>query len=85
MNSLLKEKYTLIKLREELEGRKEKLYRGCKGFRRLARNCRKKREEEKGVVILQNKFEILSSRIIQCGVEERAVRNIRTVAVLHRK
>jgi len=74
-------KYALAKLREELEGKKGKRCRGCKGFRHLARNCRKKREEEKGVVIPQNKFKILSSRVMQCGVEERAVRSIRTVAV----
>jgi len=29
----------------------------------------------------QNKFEILGSRVIQCGVEERTIRNIRMVAV----
>jgi len=81
MSSLLKEKYIFAKLREELKRRKGKLCRGCKGFGHLARNCRKKREEEKGVVIPQNKFEILSSRVIQCRVEERAVRSIRTIMV----
>jgi len=81
MSSLLKEKYTLAKLREELEGRKGKLCRGCKRFGHLVQNCRKKKEEEKGVVIPQNKFEILSSRVMQCGVEERVVRSIRTVVV----
>jgi len=64
MSSLLKEKHALTKLREELEGRKGKLCRGCKGFRHLARNCKKRKEEEKGVVIPQNKFEILSSRVM---------------------
>jgi len=29
----------------------------------------------------QNKFKILSSRMMQCGVEERMIRNIRIVAV----
>ena len=29
----------------------------------------------------QNKFEILSSRVIQCEVEERTIRNIRMVVV----
>jgi len=81
MSSLLKEKYALTKLRKELEGRKGKLCRGYKGFGYLAQNCRKKREEEKGVVIPQNNSEILSSRVIQCGIEERAARSIRTVAV----
>jgi len=35
MSSLLKEKYALTKLREELEGRRGKLYRRCKGFGHL--------------------------------------------------
>jgi len=81
MSSLLKEKYALAKLREELERRKRKLCRDCKGFGHLAQNCRKKREEEKEVVIPQNKFEILSSRVMQCEVEESTVRSIRTVVV----
>ena len=33
----------------------------------------------------QNKFKILSSRVMQYGVEERAVRSIRTVAVKYFK
>jgi len=82
---LLKEKYALVKLRKELEGRKGKLCRSCKGFGHLAQNCRKNRKEEKGVVIPQNKFEILSSRVMQCGVEERAVRSMRMVAVRYFK
>jgi len=48
MSSLLKKKYTLTKLREELEGRKRKLCRSCKGFGHLVQNCRNKKEEEKG-------------------------------------
>jgi len=81
LSNLLREKRALAKLREELEGRKGKLYRSCKGFRYLARNCRKQKETEKGVTMPQNKFEVLSSRIMQCGVEERVVRGMRTVVV----
>jgi len=47
MSNLLKEKCSLAKLREELEGRRGKLYLSCKGFRHLAHNCRNKREEER--------------------------------------
>ena len=78
MSSLLKEKRALAKLRVELEGRKRKLCRSCKGFGHLARNCRNKNEEGKGAATPQNKFEILSSRVMQCGVEERMVRSVRT-------
>ena len=81
MSSLLKEKCALAKLREELEGRKRKLCRSCKGFGHLARNCRNKKEEEKGAEIPQNKFEVLKSRVIQCEVEERVVRSVKTVVV----
>jgi len=51
LSNLLKEKCALAKLRVELEGRKGKLYRSCKGFRHLARNCRNKKEGEKGAEI----------------------------------
>jgi len=81
MSSLLKEKRALTKLREELEGRKGKLCKSCKGFRHLAQNCRNKKEGEKGAEMPQNKFEILKSRVMQCGVEERVVRSTKTVVV----
>jgi len=51
MSNLLKEKHVLAKLREELEGRRGKLYRSCKGFRYLACNCRNKKEEKKETVV----------------------------------
>ena len=78
---MLKERHALAKLREELEGRKERLCRSCKKFGHLARNCRSKRGETKGTVVPQNKFEALKSRVMQCGVEERVVRNMRTIVV----
>ena len=81
MSNLLNEKRALAKLRAELKGRKGKLYRCCKGFGHLARNCRKPKDEGKGTVVSQNKFEVLKSRVMQYGVEERVVRNIRTVVV----
>jgi len=77
MSNLLREKHALAKLRVELEGRRGKLCRCCKGFGHLAQNCRNKNEEGKGAATSQNKFEILSSREMQCGVEERIVRSVR--------
>jgi len=79
MSSLLKEKRALTKLREELEGRKGKLCRCCKGFGHLARNCRKLKEGVEGTVVPRNKFEVLRSRVMQCRIEERVVRNMRMV------
>jgi len=81
MSNLLKEKHALAKLKEELDERKGKLCRSCKGFGHLAQNCRNRKEREKGAEMPQNKFEILSSRVMQCGVEERVVKSMRTVTV----
>jgi len=81
MSSLLREKRALTKLREELEERKGKLCRSCKGFGHLAQNCRNRKEGEKEAEMPQNKFEILRSRVVQCGVEERVVRSMGTVVV----
>jgi len=81
MSNLLNEKHALAKIRAELEGRKRKLCRCYKGFGHLAQNCRKLKKEGKGTVIPQNKFEVLRSRVMQCGVEKRVVRNMRTVVV----
>jgi len=79
MSIMLKEKRALAKLRAELEGRKEKLCQHCKKFGHLARNCRNKEEEEKGTIAPQNKFEVLRSRVMQCGVKERTIRSVRMV------
>jgi len=81
LSNLLIEKCALAKLRVELERRKGKLCRSCKGFRHLARNCRNRKEEEKRAEIPQNKFEVLRSQVMQYGVEERVVRSTRTVVV----
>ena len=55
--------------------------RCCKKFGHLARNCKNKRREEKGTVIPQNKFEVLKSRVMQCRVEEKTIRNVRITVV----
>jgi len=81
MSNLLNEKCALAKLRAELEGRKGKLCRCYKKFGHLAQNCRNKRREEKGTVVPQNKFEVLKSRVMQCEVEEKTIRNVRIMTV----
>jgi len=65
---------SLLKLREELEGRREKLCKSCRGFGYLNHNYRNKKEREKGTIASQNKFEVLLSRVIQCEVRERIIR-----------
>jgi len=48
---MLKQKQFLARLREKLEGRKEKLCFSYKKFRHLAWNCRNVEGEEKGKAI----------------------------------
>jgi len=79
LSNLLREKHALAKLRVELEERKGKLCRSCKGFRHLAQNYRNRKEGERGAEMPQNKFEVLKSRVMQCGVEERTIRSVRVV------
>jgi len=74
MSNLLKQRCSFTKLKEELEGRKGKLCQCCKKFRHLACNCRNKKEGEKETIIPQNKFEVLRSKVMQYGVEERTIR-----------
>ena len=70
MSNLLKEKHTLTLLRAKLEGKQEREYWKRKGFRHQAQHCRRE-EKEKGKLIPQNKFEVLASRVMKCGVELR--------------
>jgi len=74
MSNLLNQKHALAKLRAELEGRRRRVCRCCKGFGHLAWNCRNRDREKKRGIVLQNKFEVLSSRVIQCDVRETTIR-----------
>jgi len=71
MNDMLNQWQTLAKLRAKLDGRERKKCFGCKGFGHLAHNCRKWREIEKRRSILHNKFEVLVSRVMRCGIREK--------------
>jgi len=71
MSSMLNQKFALAKLRAELEERQGKLCYKYKKFGHLTCNCRNKKEKEKRASVLQNRFEVLSSRVIRCGVEIR--------------
>jgi len=81
MSNLLNEKHALAKLRTELERRKGKLCRCYKKFGHLVQNCRNKKKEEKGTIVPQNKFEVLKSRVMQCGEGERTIRQMGVVEV----
>ena len=81
MSGMLDQWHALAKLRAEIEEREGRVCWSCKGFGHLARNCRNKVEKEKRGVTPQNKFEVLSSRVMQCDVKERVVRKLETVEV----
>ena len=85
MSSLLKEKHALTKLKEKLKRRREKLCRKYKGFRYLAQNYRNKGKKKKERVTLQNKYEVLSSRVIQYRIEERITRRQEVVGIKYFK
>jgi len=81
MSDLLKQKCSLVKLREELEEKKRKLYRCCKKFGHLAQNCRNRKKKEKRKTIPQDKFEMLSSRVMQSGERGQHIRRQEEVVV----
>jgi len=81
MSNLLNQKHALAKLRAELEERRGRVCRCCKGFGHLAQNCRNRDGEEKRGTVSQNKFEVLSSRVMQCNVRETTIRRQQTVEV----
>ena len=70
LSKMLNTRRTLAKMKSELEGREGRKCWECKRFGHLAKNCRNKggRVEEKEK--LTNRFETLTSRVMQCGVKE---------------
>ena len=81
MSNLLNQKHALTKLRAKLKGKKEQEYWNCKGFRYLVWNCRNKKGKEERGTAPQNKFEVLSSRVMQCDVRETMIRKQEIVEV----
>jgi len=69
MSDMLNEKQVLVKLRTELEGRKGRLCKHCRGFGHLTQKCRRGEKEQKETMV-KNRFEVLKSRVIQCGIRE---------------
>ena len=79
MSRMLNQQHTLTKLRAEIKGRKGRVCWGCRKFGHLAYNCRNMKEAKEKLVP-QNRFEVIVSRVMQCGVREKAkVRRQETV------
>ena len=70
MSRMLNQQCTLAKLRAEIEDREERVYQRYKRFGYLAHNYRNKKKKEKRKSISQNKFEVIASRVMQCGVRK---------------
>ena len=81
MSNLLNQKHALAKLRAKLEEKKERECWSCKRFGHLAQNCRNEKEKEERGTAPKNKFEMLSSRVMQCDVRETMIRKQETVEV----
>ena len=80
MSSILNQQYTLTKLKVELEERDRRKCWSCEKFGYLACNCKNKNEQEKRKLISKNKFEVLLSRVIRCGIKnEVRIRRNETV------
>jgi len=79
MDSMLNQWHALAKLRAEIERREGRIYWRCRRFGDLAYNCRNIKKA-KGKPVPQNRFEVIVSRVMQCGVREKAkVRRQETV------
>ena len=70
MGSMLNKWCALAKLRAEIEGREGRVCWGYRKFGHLAHNCRNREQEEKGRSTLQNRFEVLASRVMRCGLKK---------------
>jgi len=71
INNILNQWQALTKLRAELEKRKERECFNCRKFGHLAHNCRNSVGEKKRKLISKNKFEVLASQVMQCGVRNK--------------
>jgi len=64
---MLNQRQALAKLRAELEGRERRLYRQYGWFGHLAQNC-SSGKEQKEKRVAGNKFKVLKSKVMQCGI-----------------
>jgi len=65
---MLNQQHALAKLRAEIERREGRICWGYRKFGYLVRNCRNREQEKKERSTLQNRFEVLASRVMRCGL-----------------
>jgi len=68
MSDMLNQRHALTKLRAKLEGREGRICKRCGRFGHLAWKYRGREEEKK--VVRGNRFKVLKSRVMQCGMRE---------------
>jgi len=69
MSNMLNARCALAKLRAGLERREGRLCRHCRRFGHVAQKYRSEKEETKKTKP-QNRFKVLKSQVMQCGVRE---------------
>jgi len=69
MSDMLNERHALAKLRAELESREGRICKKCGRFRHLVWKY-KSGEEQKKKMMIEHRFEVLKSQVMQCGVKE---------------
>ena len=67
---MLNQRCALAKLKAEIEGKEGRICWEYKKFGHLAHNCRNKKGEARGKPVLQNKFKVIASRVMQYEVKE---------------
>ena len=70
MSDMLNKRHALTKLRAELEGREGRLCRCCRRFGHLIRKYKSGEGQKKKRTVEENRFEVLKSCVMQCGVRE---------------
>jgi len=68
VSDMFGQRQALAKLRAELERKERRLCRYCRRFGHIARKYRSRQKKKERMVVLQNKFEMLRNRVMNCGV-----------------
>jgi len=70
LSKILNTQQALTKIRSELEGREGRKCWGYKQFSHMTKDCWNKEGRVKEKKRLTNRFEALTSRVMQCGIKK---------------